>query len=1213
MAKTVKPIAIELGIKGGEQLGKLNSAFRELAKTVNQSDKIIEDARKGVIEYGKSAGSSTALIKGQISAFKGLKEQATIGSTVYKKLGKDIDELTASLDRLYKKEAEGAKKPRTAKQIFSEGVAVVPEKFARQIAAGNQILQTLKVTSAEYGQQLANITVRTQEYNRAQERQQVVAQNLIATNRAQSTGFLQSNKVNLEGTKTVAALRLKISELTQDLENVTINSRDYQAISSSLTEAQRELNEVLNQSTRAFKALDEAQVRAERRAKKLEARRQYEGGKGLIGGRDPATGALIAGGTGSLLPPKVPAQIREISSLYGNIADIGLAKVTAGIEMMGKSYKEVSQDIRNATAASNNSISSLNNQRASWIALRNQLDPTSKDFREVTREIEKVDRALEKSNRRRRKFSAGAAAQTAGAAISGGIFGGPEGFIGGVAGGIIGGPGGAFAGAAIGAQVAQLRQAAGEVGAYVAELNLAKATLAGVSKDQLEYNQNLEFAREISGKYALRIKDVIQSFAGVTAAAKANNLTVKETQQVFEGITASGIAFGKSQEDLQALFLATVQVLSKGKASAEEISGQIGERIPGAVAKFAAATDRSLPELAKAFQKGEVTIADFVKFTQAQGEEYAEFAESLASGPEKAGLRLQIALDTAGENFGTFFQKTGSGIQDFFKLIVDFANNNQEVVKGIVADVYIAGQQVLEIFKDIAKGINTIIGPAIRGVVDFFNKGVNTIYAGFRRNKELQAGGFDPAAADKFAADSAENVTSSFERIFGLPRYQKRYKEAYAIFVKEALAEGRKVLGSGVETNRQAVIDKLFGEFKPSRFSGTVLGSGGGNGGGNGNGGGGGTRSKDISALKLEAEITKIIAGRREDDFELRRKSLQLAREAAVKASEQLEPNRQLLAILKASEAYRRGILQLEKDIAAEEKKQTEEANKRARADFEKRFGFKPDFGDKRNVFSILGDQQFDPSAERLLPDDSARGIVSDKISTLKEELKELTNIGNQVSGIADQIGSSFTKAFTDVITGSATTQEALAGFFQNISNYFLEMAAKIIQKMITMAILNAVVGLLPGSGGGGGGGGGGTGFFGGGGGALDFSNDFAAGFDVKFAKGGAFDKQGIMPFAMGGIVKKPTLFKYADGGAGRFGLMGEAGAEAILPLRRNASGRLGVEASGGGVTVGAINITVENTGDQLNPAAQKQIAGQVQGLVLSTLANERRSGGMLG
>ena len=52
-------------------------------------------------------------------------------------------------------------------------------------------------------------------------------------------------------------------------------------------------------------------------------------------------------------------------------------------------------------------------------------------------------------------------------------------------------------------------------------------------------------------------------------------------------------------------------------------------------------------------------------------------------------------------------------------------------------------------------------------------------------------------------------------------------------------------------------------------------------------------------------------------------------------------------------------------------------------------------------------------------------------------------------------------------------------------------------------------------------------------------------------ANGMAFGKNKIVPYAKGGIVSQPTLFKYAGGGAGRFGLMSEAGPEAIMPLRR--------------------------------------------------------------
>lgn len=70
--------------------------------------------------------------------------------------------------------------------------------------------------------------------------------------------------------------------------------------------------------------------------------------------------------------------------------------------------------------------------------------------------------------------------------------------------------------------------------------------------------------------------------------------------------------------------------------------------------------------------------------------------------------------------------------------------------------------------------------------------------------------------------------------------------------------------------------------------------------------------------------------------------------------------------------------------------------------------------------------------------------------------------------------------------------------------------------------------------------------------------------FTPKLALGGAYDN-GIQAFASGGtftnsIVDSPTMFKFAKG----TGLMGEAGPEAIMPLRRGADGSLGVVAGGG-------------------------------------------------
>ncbi len=75
----------------------------------------------------------------------------------------------------------------------------------------------------------------------------------------------------------------------------------------------------------------------------------------------------------------------------------------------------------------------------------------------------------------------------------------------------------------------------------------------------------------------------------------------------------------------------------------------------------------------------------------------------------------------------------------------------------------------------------------------------------------------------------------------------------------------------------------------------------------------------------------------------------------------------------------------------------------------------------------------------------------------------------------------------------------------------------------------------------------------------------------TPFANGGVVRQALPVPFAKGGVVASPVSFPLAQG---RLGLMGERGAEAILPLSRGPDGRLGVRAEGnGGVTI-TFNVT---------------------------------------
>ncbi|MCE2910215.1 MAG: phage tail length tape measure family protein [Burkholderiaceae bacterium] len=124
-----------------------------------------------------------------------------------------------------------------------------------------------------------------------------------------------------------------------------------------------------------------------------------------------------------------------------------------------------------------------------------------------------------------------------------------------------------------------------------------------------------------------------------------------------------------------------------------------------------------------------------------------------------------------------------------------------------------------------------------------------------------------------------------------------------------------------------------------------------------------------------------------------------------------------------------------------------------------------------------------------------------------------------------------------------------------------------------------------------------------------------AAGY-FGFADGGAFEA-GRQAFASGGVVTRPTPFRFAAGGTMRNGLMGEAGPEAIMPLRRTASGRLGVEVAGGagaGGTSVVVNVNVESgeTTVQSEGARAAQLGRSIGAVVRQTIIQEQRPGGLL-
>lgn len=195
-----------------------------------------------------------------------------------------------------------------------------------------------------------------------------------------------------------------------------------------------------------------------------------------------------------------------------------------------------------------------------------------------------------------------------------------------------------------------------------------------------------------------------------------------------------------------------------------------------------------------------------------------------------------------------------------------------------------------------------------------------------------------------------------------------------------------------------------------------------------------------------------------------------------------------------------------------------------------------------------------------------------DSVGTMRDAVGQLTT--KTIGGLEDSL--------TELATTGTTNFKAFA------ASVLQDTTRMIIRQMVLKTIMSLIGGI-------------------GGGAGKSFevpSKPFIPSRGYAFARGGIFG---------GDMVTSPTLFKFANGGAMRTGVMGEAGPEAIMPLRRGRDGRLGVAAAG---TASSNNITInvdasgtKASGDQGTSAA---LARDLARVVDDRLIHHRRPGGLL-
>lgn len=182
---------------------------------------------------------------------------------------------------------------------------------------------------------------------------------------------------------------------------------------------------------------------------------------------------------------------------------------------------------------------------------------------------------------------------------------------------------------------------------------------------------------------------------------------------------------------------------------------------------------------------------------------------------------------------------------------------------------------------------------------------------------------------------------------------------------------------------------------------------------------------------------------------------------------------------------------------------------------------------------------------------DAQRQKIEDLTRSLVQEQEQWAGLEEASQFFGDQLYSA--------IDGLLIQGDSLNDVFANLAKTIAEAA-------LQAALLGQgpLAGLL----GGGSGGGGAGGIIGAILSAVAGGGRAVGGTGGLYANGAAFAGGNVLPFANGGVVTRPTLFPMANG----TGLMGEAGPEAVMPLRRGRDGKLGVAAS-----AAPINVTINN------------------------------------
>ncbi len=751
-----------------------------------------------------------------------------------------------------------------------------------------------------------------------------------------------------------------------------------------------------------------------------------------------------------------------------------------------------------------------------------------------------------------------------------------------------------------GGVVAFVKLGKGALSAALAVERITAGLTAGAGSAGLAAIQFQELA-DFSSKMGLNLKAAGVEFGKLSAAARGTKLEGQGVKDIFEGVAVASVALRLTQEQTTGAFRALQQMISKGTVQAEELRGQLAERLPGAFGLAAKAMGVTTKKLGEMLKKGEILAEDLLPKLAAAlkdtfGKQAQEAAEGLQSAIERLStetLLFNLELD---KTLGISSAATGA-LNTLAASIAFLKDNMVELVTTIAAlslglVVFFArALKLIALGKIIATAFAAMTGAAKgfsfalllipgAGILAFLARVLPAILA-------ATGAWFGLNAILKDVAGNHDRIINQFDAIIS------------------TLQAGQQVAASQIKKAGLELIDRIA-EMKETRAS----------------------LERSLSVVSLfqsAASISKAAELRfeikeltdqikiLEDKFKLALKlttqlgtqgssALNTLSKAGVRVKEKIDDLNDKLKVanlhiknfgqdvvvdpnfignlIKAKDLLQ-GMSAIDLSLLDQHLAQLGFSGTSTADSLAQLIGAMEDAADKAKAMAkafkdtpkILRQLNIELDQMRRMTEalgGTSQGIDDlnnsfareDAIEKYRLELEKMTQAGRDAAASVDEFTAAFDKnqaalkrqeevikplqdAFESGFTamGDSIADAFLKGelSMKTLEDALTNLLGMLVKALFQLLIVKPLMDSISGGVGG-----------------------FLTGL-IPSAKGNVFQGGTVKKFARGGIIGGPTAFPMSGG---KTGIAGEAGPEAIMPLKRNASGQLGIASQGGAVSV---------------------------------------------